>query len=203
MHLIPRRNLRPGPQLLAVPLLLVLMVCRTEQRTPSSRYSQGATDSVDVSVEKPVWKFGEATTRTDELPAELDSMVAWGDYPEAARPVAYGIDLNGDGSKEWFVRANHGLCGFGGCPTALMTRAADGRFIVSLDGLVREVYVTNRRAAGWPVLWVLVGGRDGGLFRMEVKNGAYFPSRTLRRTADEWTATSESLAALLKAAPSR
>lgn len=203
MHLMPRRTLRPGPQLLAVPLLLILVVCRAEKRTPSSRDSQGATDSVDVSVEQPVWKFGEATTRTDELPAELDTMAAWGDYPEAMRPVAYGIDLNGDGSKEWLVRANRSLCGLAGCPTALMTRAADGRFIQFLDGLVREVYVTNRRAAGWPVLWVLVGGRDGGLFRMEVENGVYSRSRTLARTADESTATSESLAALLKTAPSR
>jgi hypothetical protein len=43
-------------------------------------------------------------------------MKAWGEYPDSTQAVAYGIDLNGDGIKEWFVRANSSLCGFGGCP---------------------------------------------------------------------------------------
>ncbi len=201
---MPRRNLQPGLHLV-LPLVLLLSACGADKPPLSSRKSPAATDSTDVSAEKPVWKFGEETTRTDVLPAELDTMAAWGDYSEGTRPVAYGIDLNGDGSKEWFVRADRRLCGSAGCPIALMTRAADGRFIDLLDGLVRVVYVTNRHAGGWPVLWVLVGGRDGGLHRMEMKTGYHF-SRTLNSAAapaDEGAAARDSFAALLSAVPSR
>ncbi|MGI8401932.1 MAG: hypothetical protein ACR2NS_10085 [Gemmatimonadaceae bacterium] len=202
---MPRRNLRPGLHLLAFPLVLILAACRGDERPLSSGDSQAATGSAQVSVEKPVWRFGEETTRTDVLPAELDTMAAWGEYPDSTQPVAYGIDLNGDGSKEWFVRANSGLCGFSGCPTALMTRGADGKFIDVLHGLAPEVAVTNRRAADWPVLWILTGGRDGGVFRMELKNGAYSLSRRLSHASapSEETSPVDTFAARLNAATSR
>jgi hypothetical protein len=199
MQPMPRRNIRAELHLLACSFVLVAAACRADERPLPIRESQRANETTGVSAEKPLWKFGEESTRIDVLPAELDTMATWGDYPESTRPVAYGIDLNGDGSKEWFVRANRRVCGYAGCPTALLTRSADGRFIDVLDGLVREVYVTNRRAGGWPVLWVLVGGRDGGLHRVEFKS-EYSLSRTLSPAP---AAARDSLAALLMAAPSR
>ncbi len=194
----------PGLHALAL-AVTVAAACRSDDHAPSDRSPYEVRNPTDVSAEKPVWQFGEETTRADALPAELDSMRAWGDYAEGTRPVAYGVDLTGDGGKEWFVRADRSVCGRAGCPTALMTRAPDGRFVDVLEGLVRAVYVTNRRAGGWPVLWARVGGRDGGVFRMEFRNGRYELSRMLSRTkdaAEEWTAADDSLMALLSAAPS-
>lgn len=50
--------------------------------------------------------------------------------------------------------------------------------------------ITNKVANGWPVLWIYVGGIDGGFFRMVFRDGQYHASVTLlaRRKMSEWTA---------------
>lgn len=143
-----------------------------------------------ATAELPEWGFGEGSTRTDSLPRELNNLWAWGGYPEDQPPVAYAIDLNGDGRDEFLVRSHDAECGqYGGCPMRLMTREPDGQFIDVLDRLAKVVYVTNHRVNGWPVLWTVVGGTDGGLFRLELRGNAYSVTKTLRRNRDteEWS----------------
>jgi hypothetical protein len=143
-----------------------------------------------VADERPEWGFGEGSTRTDSLPKELNNLWEWGGYAEDQPPVAYAVDLNGDGREEWLVRAFDSECAqHGGCPMRLMTRGPDGHFVDLLDRLARVVYVTNHRVNGWPVLWTVVGGTDGGLFRLELRGNAYSVTSTLRRNRDteEWT----------------
>jgi hypothetical protein len=184
-------------------LLLVIAACGRKDLAPH-RESRSQDQSRKGTVEQPIWKFGEETTRSDPLPTDLDSMRQWGEYADGVRPVAYSVDLNSDDTLEWFVRANQSLCGRAGCPTVLMTRTANGSYADLLDGLVRQVYVTNTRSGGWPVLWLLVGGRDGGVFRMEFRSNRYELSGTLSQTkdAEEWSPADDSLMALLNAASS-
>ena len=190
----------------ALALVLTVAACRSDDRAPASRDIQAGTDSSAAATERPLWKFGEESTRTDVLPPPLDSMQTWGDYDTGERPVAYGVDLNGDGNMEWLVRGHRRVCGRAGCPVAVMTRAPGGEFIdVLQQTLARDVYVTSTRTGGWPVLWVLVGGRDGGVFRMVRINNRYELSRTLGRTTngEERTAADDLLAARLSAVPTR
>jgi hypothetical protein len=50
--------------------------------------------------------------------------------------------------------------------------------------------VTDKVVSGWPVLWIYLGGIDGGVFRMVFRDGKYRQSATLlaRRNMSEWTA---------------
>ena len=159
--------------------------------------------------EVPVFAFGEGSTITDTLPPELDSLAAWGDYLSGARPVAHAFDADGDGVPEYLVRANTSQCGqFGGCPTRFFTRTRDGAFIDVLGGLHKVVYVTNARMNGWPVLWVSIGGRDGGVFRMTYGGAGYIMADTLRLNRDvtEWSFEEierDSLVRVMRAAPYR
>lgn len=186
---------RPDARIAGPIFLIGLLAACTSEHRPVATKANGvvaAAAAVDTSgVERPLWQFGESSLRTDSLPAELDSLRAWGDYADAERPVAYAIDLNGDGKLDWLVRSSRGLCGqFGGCPIRLLTRDAAGRWTAPFDGLAREVMITNKVANGWPVLWIYLGGIDGGVFRMVFREGEYHPSATLlaRRKMSEWTA---------------
>jgi hypothetical protein len=180
-----------GPSL----LLGLLAGCTSGDRTAVAK-SDGAAAAAAATtdtggIERPLWKFGESSLRTDTLPAELDSLRDWGEYADAERPVAYAIDLNRDGNTDWFVRSSRRLCGpFGGCAIRLLTRDATGKWTAPLDDLARDVMVTNKVVNGWPVLWTYLGGIDGGVFRMTFQDGAYRQSATLlaRRKMPEWTA---------------
>ena len=98
--------------------------------------------------------------------------------------IAYAVDLNGDGGREYFARGHSRVCGRAGCPMALFVRQPDGRYADEIDGLVRDVYVTSIRRNGWPVLWVYVGGIDGGLFRFARTGGSYADAGTLYTTSE-------------------
>lgn len=191
--LISCRQPMPIPmRRVALLLLCTLAACSRTDRPLSSRESPptvAARDTADV--ERPLWQFGESTTRTDSLPADADSLREWGEYNEGEAPVAYAVDLNADGRPEWLVRSAKSLCGqFGGCPVKLLTRDSSGRLVDVLDGLAREVMVTNRTVNGWPVLWIYLGGIDGGVFRMTWREGQYEMAGTLlaRRDMTEWSA---------------
>jgi hypothetical protein len=141
--------------------------------------------------ERPVWAFGAASLRRDPLPPALDSLEAWGDYYEGARPVAYAVDLNNDGENEFLVRTDSAQCGpYGGCPTKLITRR-NGHYVDVLDTLADLVYVTNKHVREWPVLWVYIRGIDGGLFRAVFDGTTYKFAETLRSTRDTWESESE------------
>lgn len=100
------------------------------------------------------------------------------------RTIAYAVDLNGDGEREYFARGHSRVCGRAGCPMALFIRKPDGRYVDEIDGLVRDVYVTNVRHNGWPVLWLYVGGIDGGLFRFAFDGSSCTPAGTLSTTRE-------------------
>lgn len=182
-------------------LALVSACTRSAERpaNPGSRQPAPA--------ESPQWVFGEESTRTDRLPAALDSVAAWGEYETGTAPVAYAVDLNGDGASEYLVRGNRSVCGRAGCPILLYTPRADGSFAELLGALAKGVYVTNTTADGWPVLWVHVGGADGGLFRMVHEGGrGYVLDNTLfhdRELFAPVTPRVDSLMALLGRAPIR
>lgn len=160
-------------------------------RNDQSRGDQSRAVTPDTAPEAPLWAFGEGTTRTDPLPAELDSLKEWGEYATdpGVRPVAYAFDLNGDGAPDWLVRSAKGLCGRAGCPTKLFTRARNGGYRDILDGMANDVYVTNRKVGGWPVLWIFNGGAEGGLSRLEYRDTVYVAAGNFFRNRErtEWT----------------
>src|SRR5438034_6766778 len=176
----------------AIVLLGLLAGCTSSDRSAAAKPEGVAAVAADTSgSERPLWQFGESSLRTDTLPAELDSLRDWGEYSDAERPVAYAIDLNRDGKMDWLVRSSKRLCGpFGGCAIRLLTRDATGEWTAVLDDLARDVMVTNKVVNGWPVLWIYLGGIDGGVFRMAFRDGKYRLLATLlaRRNMSEWTA---------------
>jgi hypothetical protein len=177
----------------AILLLGLLAGCTSGDRAGAAKPDRvAAAAAADTSgTERPLWQFGESSLRTDTLPAELDSLRDWGEYSDAEGPVAYAIDLNRDGKIDWLVRSSTRLCGpFGGCAIRLLTRDAAGKWTAPLDDLAREVMVTNKVVNGWPILWIYLGGIDGGVFRMAFRDGKYQLSATLlaRRNMSEWTA---------------
>jgi hypothetical protein len=197
MRRAPCRVAARGDGFIAGPILLLglLAGCKSGDRAAAAKSESAAAApavAIDTSgIERPLWQFGESSVRTDTLPPELDSLRDWGGYSDAERPVAYAIDVNRDGRSDWLVRSSTGLCGpFGGCPTRLLTRDATGKWTAPLDQLARDVMVTNKVVNGWPVLWIYLGGIDGGVFRMVLRDGAYQMSATLlaRRDMSEWTA---------------
>jgi hypothetical protein len=175
-------------------VITVLLTACARGDDVSRNTAKGANrDTASVATrepERPVWEFGESSTRTDTLPRELDTLATWGDYRDGERPVAYAVDLNGDGKSEVLVRTRKDLCGpFGGCGIRAYTRAADGRWTQVLDELARDVMVTNHLENGWPVMWTYVGGIDGGVFRLVYSAGEYRQTATLlaNRGMMEWT----------------
>ena len=197
-------SIHAASRITAIVCVVLWTACTTENAKPAHRDTSPKVVASSDTTEKPLWVFGQLSVRTDTLPAELDSLVSWGEYDDGARPVAVTVDLNGDGTREWLVRGNQSLCGRMGCPTVILTRSG-GRFVDVFDALALEVYATDRRSAGWPNLWIRTGGRDGGVIAMKFKGGKYELDRTLIKARDleaEPTAAEDSVMALLNDVPS-
>jgi hypothetical protein len=191
--------LRYHPHARSLALLLLMSAgCATKDQ-PRRDTAAVRSDTTRAAAILPLWYFGETTSRRDSLPRELDSLRSSLEYGKRELPVAYRVDLNLDGKPEWLVRSNTSICGRQGCPTYLFTRDSTGKFVDVLDGLLKDVYVTNQRVHGWPIIWVDVGGRDGGIFQMEFDGMTYRPTTTLRgpRVPTEEAPPPDTLAALL------
>ena len=84
----------------------------------------------------------------------------------------FKVDLNDDGSNEYFVRfMNSWFCGSGGCTFFLLTE--DGEMITKFTVTNPPIFVEPTKKNGWPILLV----KDRGEWKELVfENGTYPPN---------------------------
>lgn len=164
-------------------ILILLFSCKKEVQKSNnvSDSNDGEVITMDTvsKTETPVKKVAEFVPQsTDEQTANnLKNFLALEylkDELSALQPSDrkfqfYRIDLNGDGSKEIFVRLmSPYFCGSGGCTFLLLDKY--GEIITKFTVTRAPIFVEKTKVNGWSVLLV----RDRGVLKeLSFDNGSY------------------------------